>query len=150
MDTGRQAGRRVLGRSPGDCFGSQSLESRRSWPRAFRPQRPFQRTFGQWLISQSRPGHSARKLTVSVHSSTNVRSPGERPSSFPLGTPSCSHYEIQRLWYGGSCREGQGPLVPIHRLAGEGKGEEVKLTMSWQFSSYISCCNEVWHESQTL
>ena len=121
VDTGRRAGKRALGRSPGDCSGLRSLVSRRSWPQAFHRQRPFRRTFGQWLIFPFQPGHSARRCAAPVHLSTNVRSLGGHPSSFPLGTLVCSHCGTRHPRYDGSCREGRGPPAPTHRLAGKDK-----------------------------
>jgi len=130
-----QAGRRALGRLPGDCSGLQSLVSRRSWPRVFHPQSSSRRMFGRWLIFRSRPDRSARKHVGPVRLLTNVRSPRGHPSLFPSGTPACSHSGTQRLGCGKSYREERGLLIPVHQLVREDGRRGVRLTMS------RNCCH---------
>lgn len=113
--TDRRAGRQAFGRLSEGCDDPQNLVSKRSWPQAFHPQRLSRRTSGQWWISLSRQGRSARKHVGPVCPTAIDQSPTELPSLFPSGTPSCPHSGNQRPGCEVACQGGQDPPIPTFR-----------------------------------
>ena len=116
-DIGRQVGKRVSEKSPGDCTVWQILSSRRSSLRVFRPRRPPRPPFERWSIFPSRQAHSARRHAVPVLQLTTVQSPTEHPSEFPSDTLACSRTNIRHQGCDTSYPGGRGPSTPIYLSA---------------------------------
>lgn len=108
-DTDRQAERRELGRSPGDCHDPRSLVSRRSRPLAFRH-----------LDERLGPGCSTGKRASPMSQCSNVHLQ-EYPSSFTLCASTYSRTGVQRSQDSAFCREVRGLLIPVRRLVTKGQ-----------------------------
>jgi hypothetical protein len=131
-DTDRRAGRRVLGRSSGDCSGPREV----SRAEEAGPEFPSAKVVSAnvWaMVDFPVPARPFSQKTRWSRSPVNqLQSPRGHPSSFPSGTPACSHNGNQRLRCDTSGQEGRGPLIPIHRSVREDERQEVRLTMSRQ------------------
>ena len=126
VDTGRQVGKRVSGRSPEGCFAQQRFASKRSPPRVSRPRRRSPPPFEQWLIFPFRRAHSTRRRVAPVLRSTSIQYPTGRPSEFPSDTPACPRTDVRHRGRDTSGREGQDPLIPIYLSVTKpgGKGQQ--------------------------